>query len=92
MCLPDDEEKAKRDAGKWWKPWVSQPGGEQKSCRKRHKVTTRGCALIYPCSPFMKWKTTAVITSLRVTRRRKKRRLQKKKKKMSPQRRNRLST
>lgn len=26
---PDDDEKAKRDAGKWWKPWVSQPGGEQ---------------------------------------------------------------
>ncbi|KAM4570603.1 piezo-type mechanosensitive ion channel component 2 [Fundulus diaphanus] len=24
----DDEEKAKRDAGKWWKPWVSQPGVE----------------------------------------------------------------
>nr|XP_020470497.1 piezo-type mechanosensitive ion channel component 2-like [Monopterus albus] len=23
-----DEEKAKRDAGKWWKPWVSQPGVE----------------------------------------------------------------
>eukprot|EP00066_Takifugu_rubripes_P026302 XP_011615568.1 PREDICTED: piezo-type mechanosensitive ion channel component 2-like [Takifugu rubripes] len=23
----NDEEKAKRDAGKWWKPWVSQPGG-----------------------------------------------------------------
>uniref|UniRef100_H3D382 Uncharacterized protein n=1 Tax=Tetraodon nigroviridis TaxID=99883 RepID=H3D382_TETNG len=27
-CLPGDEEKAKRDAGKWWKPWVSQPGVE----------------------------------------------------------------
>ncbi|XP_029912219.1 piezo-type mechanosensitive ion channel component 2 [Myripristis murdjan] len=26
--LQDDEEKAKRDAGKWWKPWVSQPGVE----------------------------------------------------------------
>ncbi|KAM6924897.1 piezo-type mechanosensitive ion channel component 2 [Xenentodon cancila] len=24
----DDDEKAKRDAGKWWKPWVSQPGVE----------------------------------------------------------------
>nr|XP_061802951.1 piezo-type mechanosensitive ion channel component 2-like [Nerophis lumbriciformis] len=24
----DDEEKAKRDAGKWWKPWVSRPGVE----------------------------------------------------------------
>ncbi|TKS77326.1 Piezo-type mechanosensitive ion channel component 2 [Collichthys lucidus] len=24
---PDDE-KAKKDAGKWWKPWVSQPGVE----------------------------------------------------------------
>ncbi|XP_058500051.1 piezo-type mechanosensitive ion channel component 2 [Solea solea] len=23
-----DDEKAKRDAGKWWKPWVSQPGVE----------------------------------------------------------------
>uniref|UniRef100_UPI0037E7B47C piezo-type mechanosensitive ion channel component 2 n=1 Tax=Semicossyphus pulcher TaxID=241346 RepID=UPI0037E7B47C len=23
-----DEEKAKRDAGKWWKPWVSKPGVE----------------------------------------------------------------
>ncbi|XP_061604090.1 piezo-type mechanosensitive ion channel component 2 [Phyllopteryx taeniolatus] len=23
-----DEEKAKRDAGKWWKPWVSRPGVE----------------------------------------------------------------
>ena len=31
-CFPDDEEKAKTDAGKWWKPWVSQPGGEQESC------------------------------------------------------------
>lgn len=29
LCIPDDDEKAKRDAGKWWKPWVSQPGGEQ---------------------------------------------------------------
>lgn len=28
LCFPDDDEKAKRDAGKWWKPWVSQPGGE----------------------------------------------------------------
>lgn len=28
---PDDDEKAKRDAGKWWKPWVSQPGGEQQT-------------------------------------------------------------
>lgn len=26
----DNDEKAKRDAGKWWKPWVSQPGGEQR--------------------------------------------------------------
>lgn len=34
MCFPDDDEKAKRDAGKWWKPWVSRPGGEQ-----RHHVT-----------------------------------------------------
>ncbi|XP_036961535.1 piezo-type mechanosensitive ion channel component 2 [Acanthopagrus latus] len=24
----DDDEKAKRDAGKWWKPWVSRPGVE----------------------------------------------------------------
>ncbi|KAM4609898.1 piezo-type mechanosensitive ion channel component 2 [Polymixia lowei] len=24
----DDEERAKRDAGKWWKPWVSEPGVE----------------------------------------------------------------
>ncbi|CAG6021218.1 unnamed protein product [Menidia menidia] len=24
----DDDEKAKQDAGKWWKPWVSQPGVE----------------------------------------------------------------
>ncbi|XP_034551393.1 piezo-type mechanosensitive ion channel component 2 [Notolabrus celidotus] len=24
----DDDEKAKRDAGKWWKPWVSKPGVE----------------------------------------------------------------
>ncbi|XP_041859109.1 piezo-type mechanosensitive ion channel component 2 [Melanotaenia boesemani] len=24
----DDDEKAKRDAGKWWKPWVSTPGVE----------------------------------------------------------------
>ncbi|XP_028266562.1 piezo-type mechanosensitive ion channel component 2 [Parambassis ranga] len=24
----DDDEKAKADAGKWWKPWVSQPGVE----------------------------------------------------------------
>ncbi|XP_019728730.1 piezo-type mechanosensitive ion channel component 2 [Hippocampus comes] len=24
----DEEEKAKRDAGKWWKPWVSRPGVE----------------------------------------------------------------
>ncbi|XP_075993194.1 piezo-type mechanosensitive ion channel component 2 [Genypterus blacodes] len=24
----DDEEKAKKDAGKWWKPWVSRPGVE----------------------------------------------------------------
>ncbi|XP_068453642.1 piezo-type mechanosensitive ion channel component 2 [Clinocottus analis] len=23
-----DDEKAKKDAGKWWKPWVSQPGVE----------------------------------------------------------------
>lgn len=30
--LPDDEEKAKRDAGKWWKPWVSRPGGEHQVC------------------------------------------------------------
>lgn len=29
LCFPDDDEKAKRDAGKWWKPWVSRPGGEQ---------------------------------------------------------------
>lgn len=29
MCVTDDDEKAKRDAGKWWKPWVSQPGGER---------------------------------------------------------------
>ncbi|XP_067447829.1 piezo-type mechanosensitive ion channel component 2 [Thunnus thynnus] len=25
---PGDDEKAKRDAGKWWKPWVSRPGVE----------------------------------------------------------------
>ncbi|XP_015233211.1 PREDICTED: piezo-type mechanosensitive ion channel component 2-like [Cyprinodon variegatus] len=25
---PGDEEKAKKDAGKWWKPWVSRPGVE----------------------------------------------------------------
>ncbi|XP_037629066.1 piezo-type mechanosensitive ion channel component 2 isoform X2 [Sebastes umbrosus] len=24
----DDDEKAKKDAGKWWKPWVSKPGVE----------------------------------------------------------------
>lgn len=30
---PDDDEKAKRDAGKWWKPWVSQPGGEAAALR-----------------------------------------------------------
>nr|XP_049608911.1 piezo-type mechanosensitive ion channel component 2 isoform X1 [Syngnathus scovelli] len=24
----DEEEKAKKDAGKWWKPWVSRPGVE----------------------------------------------------------------
>uniref|UniRef100_A0A672GNJ7 Uncharacterized protein n=1 Tax=Salarias fasciatus TaxID=181472 RepID=A0A672GNJ7_SALFA len=30
----DADEKAKRDAGKWWKPWVSKPGGEQ----RRRKV------------------------------------------------------
>lgn len=29
LCFSGDDEKAKRDAGKWWKPWVSQPGGEQ---------------------------------------------------------------
>ncbi|XP_078144364.1 piezo-type mechanosensitive ion channel component 2 [Centroberyx gerrardi] len=28
LCFPDDDEKAKKDAGKWWKPWVSQPGVE----------------------------------------------------------------
>lgn len=28
LCFPADDEKAKKDAGKWWKPWVSQPGGE----------------------------------------------------------------
>ncbi|XP_076734493.1 piezo-type mechanosensitive ion channel component 2 [Maylandia zebra] len=28
QVTPGDDEKAKRDAGKWWKPWVSQPGVE----------------------------------------------------------------
>ncbi|KAF7209479.1 piezo-type mechanosensitive ion channel component 2-like [Nothobranchius furzeri] len=28
LASPDDDERAKRDAGKWWKPWVSQPGVE----------------------------------------------------------------
>ncbi|XP_047463265.1 piezo-type mechanosensitive ion channel component 2 [Mugil cephalus] len=28
MLTPVDDEKAKKDAGKWWKPWVSQPGVE----------------------------------------------------------------
>ncbi|XP_028308279.1 LOW QUALITY PROTEIN: piezo-type mechanosensitive ion channel component 2 [Gouania willdenowi] len=28
QVLLGDEEKAKRDAGKWWKPWVSKPGVE----------------------------------------------------------------
>ncbi|XP_056158031.1 piezo-type mechanosensitive ion channel component 2-like, partial [Lampris incognitus] len=27
-CFPDENEKAMRDAGKWWKPWVSGPGVE----------------------------------------------------------------
>lgn len=30
LCFSGDDEKAKRDAGKWWKPWVSKPGGEQR--------------------------------------------------------------
>ena len=25
--VTDEEEKSKMDAGKWWKPWVSTPGG-----------------------------------------------------------------
>uniref|UniRef100_A0A673ABJ4 Uncharacterized protein n=1 Tax=Sphaeramia orbicularis TaxID=375764 RepID=A0A673ABJ4_9TELE len=28
ITFSDEEEKAKRDAGKWWKPWVSKPGVE----------------------------------------------------------------
>ncbi|KAM7404453.1 hypothetical protein PAMP_011798 [Pampus punctatissimus] len=28
QVTPGDDEKAKRDAGKWWKPWVSKPGVE----------------------------------------------------------------
>lgn len=37
LCFPGDDEKAKRDAGKWWKPWVSQPGGEL-----QHHITCPG--------------------------------------------------
>lgn len=38
---PDDDEKAKRDAGKWWKPWVSQPGGEQQLCAAHRRRSER---------------------------------------------------
>lgn len=31
-CLfAGDEENEKKDAGKWWKPWVSRPGGERRN-------------------------------------------------------------
>ncbi|KAK5599952.1 hypothetical protein CRENBAI_012981 [Crenichthys baileyi] len=33
----DDEEKAMRDGGKWWKPWVSRPGGEWRSQVVKHR-------------------------------------------------------
>lgn len=55
---------------------------------KKRTCTTHADAHVF-C--FMKWRTTVVITSLRVTMRRKKRRLQKRKKKTSPQRRSLLS-
>lgn len=41
LCFPDDDEKAKKDAGKWWKPWVSKPGGER---QHRIDLNTAQCS------------------------------------------------
>lgn len=49
LWFSGDEEKAKRDAGKWWKPWVSRPGGEHESCWKHHTHNTHGRVVMCTC-------------------------------------------
>lgn len=67
----------------WW--WA---GVLLKTSQSEH-VWVHADVLLFP---FMKWRTTVVITSLRVITRRKKKRLRKRKKKTSPRRRSLLST
>lgn len=60
MCVADSDEKAKRDAGKWWKPWVSKPGGE-----KLNELNWKQCpGLPERCSLWLSSRHSEIIWTL----------------------------